>query len=175
MPDAQPIAVAAPRVVASVSHHHELLRAIRDRVAELGITHETLDAVAGLQSDYASKLLADPPLKHANPYIQFILFQALGMKLQAVEDPEAFARVRSRLVKREVARVMPSRSPHRVIRFEITPDRLRQMQIRGGRNCMAKCPQNNDQHSPAKQRMHGGAVTSTAREGRYKLVPRSQK
>jgi hypothetical protein len=67
MLDAQPIAVAAPRVVASVSHYHELINAVRDRIVELDITHETLDAVAGLQSGYTSKLLSNPPIRPFTP------------------------------------------------------------------------------------------------------------
>ena len=75
MVDAQPIAVEAPRVVATASHYHELLQTIRDRVVELEITHETLDAVAGLQSGYASKLLSNPPIKRMGPFTQFIILQ----------------------------------------------------------------------------------------------------
>jgi hypothetical protein len=71
---------SAARIVATVSHYYELLQTIRDRVSELGITHETLDAVAGLQSGYASKLLANPPIKRMGAFTQFIVLQALGMK-----------------------------------------------------------------------------------------------
>ena len=46
--DQQPAVVEAPRVVATASHYHELLQAIRDRVAELEISHETLDALSGI-------------------------------------------------------------------------------------------------------------------------------
>jgi hypothetical protein len=139
MLDAQPVADAAPRVVATVRHYAELLQTIRDRVAELEITHETLDAVAGLQSGYASKLLSNPPIKRMGAFTQFIVLQALGMKLQAIEDPEQLARVQSRLVKREVPRrPLPGKGRHTAIKYEIGPDLLRLMQIRGGRNRMAK-------------------------------------
>jgi hypothetical protein len=139
MLDAQPVAVAAPRIVATVSHYAELLQTIRNRVAELEITHETLDAVAGLQSGYTSKLLCSPPIKRMGAFTQFIVLQALGMKLLAVEDPKQLARVQSRLIKRQVARrPIPSGSRHSVIKFEIGPDLLRQMQSKGGKACMAR-------------------------------------
>jgi hypothetical protein len=140
MLDVQPVAVAAPRVVASVSHYHELLKAVRDRVAELGITHETLDAVAGLQSGYASKLLSNPPIKRMGAFLQFIVLQSLGMKLLAVEDPEQLARVQSRLVKREVARPLHSGIVQRPIRFELGPDFMRKIQSKGGTNSRKNLP-----------------------------------
>jgi hypothetical protein len=39
-----------------------LLRVLRQRVADLDITHQTLDSICGLQSGYSSKLLCEPPM-----------------------------------------------------------------------------------------------------------------
>jgi hypothetical protein len=41
--------------------------AFRTRVAELGIPYETIDALAGWTSTYASKLLAEDPIKFMGP------------------------------------------------------------------------------------------------------------
>lgn len=72
-------------------------------MAQLSITYETLDAVAGLQSNYSSHILGPNPSKRFGPMSLTAVMGALGMKFIAVEDPEAFARVRPRLVQRQRA------------------------------------------------------------------------
>jgi hypothetical protein len=107
-----------------------------------------------MQSRYASKLLSNPPAKRMGPFTQFIVLQALGIKLQAVEDPELSAVVRSRLIRRRGARHMPSGVLH-AARFELAPDFFRLIGIKGGKTRMARMT--------AKQRSRHGRKTARAR------------
>lgn len=94
-----------PRTIAQgLADYGALLRVIRQRVAELGITHETLDEVSGLQSGYASKLLSDPPVRRMGPIILFLVLQSLGLALTVTEDPIGLQSLRHRLTPRKVAR-----------------------------------------------------------------------
>jgi hypothetical protein len=93
-----------PRVIAAVADYSSFLRAIRARVDELGITHETVDAVSGLQSGYTSKLLCDPPIRRAGPMVLFVLIQALGMQLILAEDLVGMASLRHRLTPRKATK-----------------------------------------------------------------------
>jgi hypothetical protein len=79
--------------------------------------------------------------------LQFIVLQALGIKLQAVEDPELLAVVQSRLVRRRTARQMPGGVLH-TTRFELAPDFFRLIGTRGGKSRMA-------QMTPKQRSMHG--------------------
>jgi hypothetical protein len=90
----------AARIVARVDHYSAWLCMVRDRLKELEITHETLDLIAGLQRGYSSKLLAQPPIKRAGPFVMFIVQDALGLTSHVIEDPTKIAIVRDRLQKR---------------------------------------------------------------------------
>src|SRR5436853_70655 len=87
-------------------HLGELLDVLRERVAELQISHETLDAVAGWQSGYASKLLCNPPMKRISPFMTYLALQALGLRMIISEDAEALARVKLRLARRLKPKVL---------------------------------------------------------------------
>jgi hypothetical protein len=92
----------ADPTIAAVSDYSSFLRAIRDRVAQLGITHETLDAVSGLQSGYSSKLLCDPPVRRMGPIVLFLVLQSLGLSMVLAPDPIGLRSLQSRLVRRKV-------------------------------------------------------------------------
>lgn len=81
----------------------EMLAAIRVRKAALGITHETIDAIAGLPCGYTSKLLCDPPLKRMGALSLGLILASLGYSIELVPDDDAFERVRSRLEPRKRA------------------------------------------------------------------------
>jgi cold shock protein len=68
------------RIVATVSDHNQLLAAIRLRIEELGLSHETVEHLAGLQSGYLSKVIADPPPERMSPFTQF--FDSAGSWLE---------------------------------------------------------------------------------------------
>lgn len=102
--------VDAPKTLATVREYVDLVEALRARRDALQITHETIDAVSGLAAGYTGKLLAPPtgptdamrPSKrHLGPLSFGPMLAALGLKLLVVEDKEAIARVRSRLVLRK--------------------------------------------------------------------------
>jgi hypothetical protein len=93
-----------PKLLATVRDYDELIAAIRARRDELEVTHETIGEVAGIASGHASKLLCDPPMKRMGIISLGAVLGALGLKLIVVEDEEALARVRRRLVKRQYPR-----------------------------------------------------------------------
>jgi hypothetical protein len=78
----------------------ELIEALRSRAAELQITHETIDAVSGLQSGYTSKLFAPKPIKNLGPMSFEAILGALGLAVVVVEDPKQVELVKDRWVKR---------------------------------------------------------------------------
>ena len=73
----------------------------RQRIASLGITYETADTIAGLPAGYTAKLLGPTPLRRFGPVALEALMGATGLKLLAVEDAEALARVKGRYVLRQ--------------------------------------------------------------------------
>ncbi len=120
-------------------HLGELLGVIRDRVAELGVTHETLDAASGLQSGYSSKLLCHPPMRRISPFFMFIVLEALGLEMQITESPEAMERMQSRLTKR-VKPPMRALGAHRSVTLHFMPDFIRQRARLGGEAYKVKVP-----------------------------------
>jgi hypothetical protein len=79
----------------------ELLAAHRARRDELGLTHLTIDEIAGWASGYASKLLAPEPIRNLGWLSLGALHGTLGTMLLMVEDPEQIRRVESRWIRRE--------------------------------------------------------------------------
>jgi len=111
----------APRlsaVFATVNDHNALLAATRRRVDELELPHQIVEDLAGLQSGYLSKVLADPPPKRMGAFTSFLILQALGLDMQLVENPQAMERLRPRFEKRKLRRKI--RPAGRIV--ELTPD-----------------------------------------------------
>jgi len=50
-------------------------------MAELGITHQTLDEVSRVASGHSSKLLADPPIRGIGPMSLGPILGALGLRM----------------------------------------------------------------------------------------------
>ena len=111
----------------TIGDYATLMRTLRARVAELGITHETLDDLAGFQSGYASKLLCDPPMKRLGPITLHIMFGALAMRQQLVHDEEAYGRLQHRLERRLKPRMLRARRTT----VHLTPDFMRRIAILG--------------------------------------------
>jgi hypothetical protein len=84
--------------LAIVRTTEDLRQLFRLRVAQLNISMETLDHIAGLPTRYTCKLLAPEPIKHIGPISFGALLGALAIQLVALEDAEALARVQRRLV-----------------------------------------------------------------------------
>lgn len=89
-----------PRIIATARTYDELLAALRLRIAELNVSTETIDSVAGLPERYTVKLFAPVPVKGLGRVSMGLLLGALGLKLDVVVDDAAYARVRDRLVQR---------------------------------------------------------------------------
>jgi hypothetical protein len=83
-----------------VGSEEEMLALLRARISQLGISHGTLDAIAGLQDGYASKILADPPIRRPGPMTLALVLAALGYKMELQHDEEALAAVQRRLEHR---------------------------------------------------------------------------
>jgi hypothetical protein len=90
--------LAAP--IGTVRSYEDFHRIIRARVESLDISRATVGEIAGLTAGYANKLLAPRPTKSIGRMAFGVLLGSLGLKLLVVEDAEALARVRGRLVKR---------------------------------------------------------------------------
>jgi len=65
-----------------------LIGAMRDRAVALNLSHETIDAIAGVPSGYTSKLFAEKPMKRLGYTSMGLLLGALGMALKPEEDQE---------------------------------------------------------------------------------------
>jgi hypothetical protein len=106
--DGAPTATASPavpteRLIGEARDYAELLDALRKRLRQLGTSMERIDDLAGLPSRYVSKLFAPMELKSLSKVSMGPVLGALGLKLLVIEDAEAFARVKHRLVRKKYA------------------------------------------------------------------------
>jgi hypothetical protein len=85
----------ALNVLGVVTSYSDLHCILRQRAEELEISHADLDAFAGLQDGYSSMLLAPNPTKRLGATSFGLLLPALAIKLVAIEDEEALARLKS--------------------------------------------------------------------------------
>jgi hypothetical protein len=79
----------------------DVLAAMRARRDELGITFETLDAIAGWPCRYGSKLFSPEPVKNLGWQSLGLGLGALGTMLIMIEDEEQIRRVQDRWIRRE--------------------------------------------------------------------------
>lgn len=89
------------RRIAIVTDYVGLMAVLRSRADELGVTRETIDEVSGMQSGYASKLLAPVPIRSLGPTSLGPMLGALGLAIVVVEDHAMLAKVQGRLSKRQ--------------------------------------------------------------------------
>jgi hypothetical protein len=75
----------------------DLREVFRRRVAELGVSLDTIDHIAGLPTRYTAKVLGLQPTRGFGQFSLDGLLGALGLMLIVVEDAEALARVQRRL------------------------------------------------------------------------------
>ena len=76
-----------------------LVAAYRRRIAELGVTHETVDALSGLPAGYTGKLMCG--MKNPGPIAIAALCSALAIGFVPVVDEDQAARVRDRWAPRK--------------------------------------------------------------------------
>ncbi len=92
--------MSEPRQLAEVRTFEALRKCFRRRIAELGITYETVDEIAGYPLRYTAKVMSDDPLKGMGIMSIEAMLGVLGLKLVVVEDGDALALVRNRHVAR---------------------------------------------------------------------------
>jgi hypothetical protein len=139
MIEAPPVAyasiVASPAFASAamgVCRTSDDLRAIlRARFTALGVSFETVDAVAGLPARYTAKIIGLQPTKNFGQTSLDALLGTAAIALVAIPDPEALARVQSRLVPLE--RVDHSVASRRRIIIKFTPEFMRKIGRLGGR------------------------------------------
>lgn len=123
-------------MTAAGGHHGEIrgyedLHAVLRRVAELrDISRETIDEIAGLARGYASKVLAEVPLRRLGPDTLGPMLGAVGIKLLAVDDETALARYTARADKRRFEVAVQSGAVH----FKISLRKLKRNGRKGGKN-----------------------------------------
>jgi hypothetical protein len=103
------------RALATVTDYDEMIGALRARMAELGVTNETIGAIAGLAGGYVGKLLAPSRIKNLGPMSFGVMLQSLGLKLIVVEDAKTSAKMRPQWAQRKKAAplVAMARTPPR--------------------------------------------------------------
>jgi hypothetical protein len=125
--------MTAPRLsepFAVVQDHNQWLAAIRRHIQELDLSFETVCDGSGIQSNYLTKILSDPPPKRASPFTMFLIAQFLGLSTQLVESPQLVEMYSKRWTKRKARRPVPTAvSMNRVI--ELPPDFMRRISKMG--------------------------------------------
>jgi hypothetical protein len=124
-----------PRVIAEFSEYAGFIDGLRSRVSELNVAGATVDGIAGYAAGYTQKLLGVRQVKRLGMRSMGDLLGALGLKAQLVEDPEAMARVSSRLVQRRQS--VPAAGTH-AVHFEVSKRFLRKIAAMGGKARAAK-------------------------------------
>jgi hypothetical protein len=79
----------------------DLAEGYRRRIAELGLTYATVDAISGLPDGYTAKLLSPKPGKNMSRNAIELLNGALAIGFVVTVDPEQEQRVCRRWVKRK--------------------------------------------------------------------------
>lgn len=113
--------------------YDDLIDAMRARVAELGITMQTLDELSGLQPGYSAKLLGPARIKTLGPMSFDALLGALALELVPQSDINAAQKMEARWEARE--RPIPSVGKRLSMAAErrFTPLIAREMGRRGGK------------------------------------------
>jgi hypothetical protein len=92
-----------------ITDYQSLHAILRARADALRLSRQSIDGIAGFADGYASKLLSPSPVKILGERSLGPLLTALGIKLAALEDPDAMARFptkRERRAEHQVRRGM---------------------------------------------------------------------
>lgn len=130
------------RIIAIADNYLGLIAGARARLAELGISYETLDAVAGWTETYSTKLLAEEPQKYLGPMSFDALMGGLAFKLALIEDPEKLEKLRKHRHFVPRRGPMPNRVTHaRYIVRRDTREHMREMGKESGRVRKERIPE----------------------------------
>jgi hypothetical protein len=91
----QPEVEVGGRVLAIIASYDELWASVRDRVAAMHITRETLNGMADLQDGYAGKLLGGKKRKKFGKLSLGKILGAIGCDLALIEDEIQVAKIRA--------------------------------------------------------------------------------
>lgn len=108
----------------------DLRQILRTRLAELGISFETCDHIAGLPTRYTAKVLGFQATRGFGQISLDALLGAAGVMLIAVPDPDAIERIRNRL--RPLERIDTSGGVQRRVKFNFTIEFMRKIGQLGG-------------------------------------------
>jgi hypothetical protein len=117
--------LSAPHVdlaYAIIGHSDALLAAIRRRINELQLSHETVESISGAMPGYISKILGSPcspPAKRIQLYLACILVEALGLEIRLYENPQAMERLERRFEKRKLKKASVRAAMRKI---ELMPD-----------------------------------------------------
>ena len=90
----------APRVLGEFSDYDQMITVLRQRAADLNLSGETIDAVSGLPSRYAAKLLGPQMIRRLGATSLGPFFGALAVRGVLLEDRAALARLRRQTTPR---------------------------------------------------------------------------
>ena len=76
-----------------------LIEALRARAAQVGASKLDIDTIGGMPSGYSGKVLGRAGTRGLTTDALGLFLGALGLKLLAIEDPDALARVRGRYTR----------------------------------------------------------------------------
>lgn len=88
------------RQIAVVADELDVVRILRARLDELGVSRRELDIDAKLTSSHCEKLLCLPPMKYFGPKSFWNILESVGYCVIIAEDPVATARYAERMGKR---------------------------------------------------------------------------
>jgi len=89
-----------PRVIGEFSDYDQMIGVLRQRAADLSLSGETIDAVSGLPSRYAQKLLGPNQVRRLGATSFGPFFGALAVRGLLVEDKAAIERLRRQITPR---------------------------------------------------------------------------
>lgn len=76
--------------------YDDLIRALRERAAALGMTDKILEEIGGFTGGHVGKLLGAKRVKSLGGLSFGMMLGALGLKFAIIEDEEATARIKAR-------------------------------------------------------------------------------
>jgi hypothetical protein len=162
--------------IAVVRSVDDLHAALRQRATALNISRATIDEVAGLPGGYSGKILAPRPVKRLGSLALNLLLPTLGLQLVLVEDEAALARLRTRLVAREVA--VPSRACLWAgkARIEVSRRWVRRIAADGGRaRARALSPKERSKQARAAAVYRWKTIREIVRGAERKRLPPKRK
>jgi hypothetical protein len=99
--------MALRQLAAPFDSYDELIGVIRHRLAELQVTCESASALAGLSETHLSKIVCPARVRVLGRMSLTVVLQTLGIRLIAVTDDAAHARLAARLPKAVFRRWKP--------------------------------------------------------------------